>query len=100
MVKQNRYSIEIKMAVISDKLAGLTTRSIMEKYGIRNKTQVETWVKWFKRGESNRLSQPVGKQYSFGKGPVELPKQQQLEIENKRLTEEVLVLKKFLLNER
>lgn len=55
MVKQNCHSIEIMMVIVNGKLTGLTTRLIMGKYGIKNKTQVETWVKWFKRGASNRF---------------------------------------------
>ena len=75
LTKQTVYSIELKMTAIQDKLSGLTTRLIMQKYGIKNKNQVETWVRWFKNNESERLSQPVGKQYSYHKGPVKLPKE-------------------------
>ncbi|MGO4346084.1 hypothetical protein AB4Z45_11420 [Paenibacillus sp. MCAF9] len=47
-------------------------KEVMEQLSIRNKTQLETWMRWYRKGELNRLEQPVGKQYSFGKGP-ELP---------------------------
>ena len=39
------YSSDVKWAVVKEKLAGeLTTKEIMEKYGIKNKSQVETWI--------------------------------------------------------
>ncbi|MGF6949808.1 transposase-like protein [Neobacillus sp. B4I6] len=41
---KNVYTSEIKWAAVRDKLEGkLTTREIMEKYDIKNKSQVETW---------------------------------------------------------
>ncbi|WP_442859338.1 MULTISPECIES: hypothetical protein [Bacillus] len=41
----------------------------MDQLGIKNKTQVKTWMKWYHNGETYRFHQPVGKQYSYGKGP-------------------------------
>jgi hypothetical protein len=35
----------------------LTTKEIMEKFNIKNKSQVETWVKWYKKGEIYRFDQ-------------------------------------------
>jgi transposase len=70
MGKKMFYPEEIKREVVRLKLLGeLTNKEIMEKFGIKNKTQIKTWVRWFKNGEEHRLTQPIGKQYSFGKGP-------------------------------
>lgn len=45
---KNRYSSEVKWAVVKEKLAGtLTTREIMERYGIKNNSQIKTWMKWY-----------------------------------------------------
>lgn len=90
------------MAVINDKLSGMTSRSIQEKYDIKNRTQIDTWVRWFKNNETNRLSQPIGKQYAYGKGPntEELSDLQKLKMKNKELEEELYVLKKLIFPER
>ncbi|WP_438297040.1 IS3 family transposase [Sporosarcina sp. FA15] len=67
---KNVYSSEVKWAVVKDKLSGeLTTNEIMEKHGIKNKSQVETWMKWYRANEIYRFDQPIGKQYTFGHGP-------------------------------
>jgi transposase len=70
MGKKRIYPEEIKREVVRLKLLGeLTNKEIMEKFGIKNITQIKTWVRWFKNGEEHRLTQPIGKQYTFGKGP-------------------------------
>lgn len=70
MGKKRYYPEEIKREVIRLKLEGeLSNKEIMEKYGIKNKSQIKSWMKWFREGEEHRLSQPIGKQYSYGKGP-------------------------------
>ncbi|TKI70190.1 hypothetical protein FC756_08300 [Lysinibacillus mangiferihumi] len=51
------------------RLADVPVKQILLELNIRHKTQVETWVRWYRNGEVNRLKQPVGKQYSFNKGP-------------------------------
>src|SRR5699024_6000950 len=60
---KNVYSSEIKWAVVKVKMAGeLTTNEIMEKYGIKNKSQISTWVRWYKQGELYRFDQPIAHQ--------------------------------------
>lgn len=66
---QNVYSSETKWAVVREKMSGqLKTKEIMEKHGIKNKSQIETWMRWYRANELNRFDQPIGKQYSFGMG--------------------------------
>ena len=49
---KNVYSSEVKWAVVKDKLSGeLSTKEIMEKHGIKNKSQVETWMRWYRSNE-------------------------------------------------
>lgn len=90
---KNVYSSEIKWAAVRDKLEGkLTTKAIMEKYGIKNKSQIETWVRWYKKGEIHRFDQPIGKQYTFGHGP-------QFSSEDERKNNQITrneILKKYL----
>ena len=59
---KNVYLSEVKWAVVKDKLCGeLTTKEIMEKYGIKNKSQVETWMRWNRSNEIYRFDQSIGK---------------------------------------
>ncbi|WP_396196950.1 hypothetical protein [Exiguobacterium sp.] len=42
-MSKNVYSSEVKWAVVKDELSGkLTTKEIMEKYGIKNESQIKT----------------------------------------------------------
>lgn len=42
------YPEEIKWKAVEMKQSGISTKEIMETLGIKNKTQVETWVRWYK----------------------------------------------------
>ena len=50
-----RYPIEVKMKAIELKLARVSTKDIFDRLIIRNKTQVQTWMKWYRNGELHRL---------------------------------------------
>jgi len=67
----------------------------MELLNIRNETQLKTWMRWYRAGELQRLEQPVGKQYSYGKGPEHQSEIEKLRAENRFLQQQVEVLKKF-----
>lgn len=74
----------------------MTTKEIMEKYKVKNKSQISTWMRWYKNNELYRFDQPVGKQYTYGHGPegkseqeIKDRKMMHLEIENE-------ILKKFM----
>lgn len=60
------YPMEIKWKAIE--MRWRDVREVMEQLGIRNRTQLKVWMEWYRKGE-NRLEQPVGKQYSYNKGP-------------------------------
>ena len=62
----------------------------MEKLGIKNVSQIKTWMKWYRTDQTYRFQQPVGKQYSYGKGPKELSELEQLRLENKHLKQNYL----------
>ncbi|HDR8111831.1 TPA: IS3 family transposase, partial [Bacillus cereus] len=57
---------------------GYSNRTIMEKLGIKNISQIKTWMKWYPTGQTYRFQQPVGKQYYYGKWPKELDELEQL----------------------
>jgi hypothetical protein len=67
------------------RLAGIPVKQILIELNIRHKTQVETWMRWYKNGEIHRFEQPVGKEYTFDKDPEYENEQAKLEVENRYL---------------
>lgn len=88
------------MQAIQMRLAGVPVKEVMEKLGIRNVTQLKVWMKWYREGELHRLEQPVGKQYSFGKGPEFTSELEKVKAENRFLKQQLDVLKKYTELER
>lgn len=68
--------------------------------GIKNITQIKTWWRWYRKGEHYRLRQPVGKQYTFGKGPECEAVEETLSLQIKFLRQQVELLKKYSKMER
>lgn len=95
MVKRIAYPVEVKQEAIRMKLEGKSTKEIMENLNVRNPSQVKTWWRWYKNGESYRFSQGVGKQYTYGKANESLTDIERLTQENKYLKQEIDVLKKY-----
>ena len=62
------YSVETKLAYIEMKKAGKSNKVIKETLGIKNNSQIYTWMRWHKNEELHRFHLPVGKQDSYGKG--------------------------------
>ncbi|MFL0557816.1 helix-turn-helix domain-containing protein [Paenibacillus barengoltzii] len=87
--------LEVKMKAIEMKMSGTPVKEIMEQLNIRNKTQAETWMRWYRNGEQNRLEQPVGKQYSYGKGPEHTSELGKVKAENRFLKQQLELLKKY-----
>ena len=65
----------------------------MQELNIKNETQVETWFRWYKNGETHCFHQQIGKQYSYEKGMAELSEIDQLNLELKRKEVELEILK-------
>ena len=96
MGKKVNYSEEIKWEAVRMRQEGASHSQIQKKLGIKNKAQIQTWMRWLKNGETYRFSQPVGKQYSYGKGVAEeLSEIEQLKLKNKQLSVEIEILKKY-----
>ncbi|SFN30246.1 hypothetical protein SAMN05421832_1473, partial [Psychrobacillus psychrodurans] len=85
---------------IEMRLAKVPVKEVMEELNIRNKTQLKTWMRWYRIGEIHRLHQPVGKQYTFGKGPEYDSETAKLQTENRYLKQQIEVLKKYVELER
>ena len=52
------YSADTKNKAVEMKLQGYSTKQVMQELNIKNKTQVETWFRWYKNGETHRF--PTG----------------------------------------
>ena len=89
------YPLEVKEEAIRLRLAGVPVAEVMDQLGIKNNTQIKTWMKWYRNGETHRLLQPVGKQYTFGKGPEYVDEVEKLKAENRFLKQHIEVLKKY-----
>lgn len=85
MIKRVHYSPEVKWKAVNMKLAGHSTCEIMKVLGIKNDTQIETWMKWYRQGETHRFHQPLGKQYTYNKGIDELSEVERLTLRIKQL---------------
>lgn len=95
MATRVSYPLEIKRKAIEMRLGGVPIREVMNELGIRNKTQLKVWLRWYRNGELYRLEQPVGKQYSYGKGSEVESEVEMLRTENRFLKQQIDVLKKF-----
>ena len=94
---KNVYTSEVKWAVVKEKLAGIsTTKEIMEKYGIKNRAQISTWMRWYRNNEIYRFDQPIGKQYSYGFGPDGQSEEDKMSRKMAHLEMENKILKKFI----
>ncbi|MFD1205692.1 MULTISPECIES: hypothetical protein [Sporosarcina] len=95
MATRVSYPVEVKMKAIEMKLAGISNKQVLEELCIRNVSQIKTWMKWYREGEMYRLQQPVGKQYTYGKGPEYGSETAKLQAENRYLRQQVDILKKY-----
>ncbi|RPK03499.1 hypothetical protein BSBH6_02973 [Bacillus subtilis] len=89
------YPVEVKQKAVEMRLAGVPMKEIMQELNIKNKTQVQTWVRWYKAGDTHRFEQPVGKQYTYGKGPDYSSELEKLQAEIRYLRQQNEVLKKY-----
>ncbi|MFE3893387.1 IS3 family transposase [Priestia sp. YIM B13446] len=88
------YPAEIKIKAIEMRLAGIPVKEVLSQLNIRSYTQLKRWMRWYKNGEMHRFEQPVGKQYSYGKGPGFKDEMSKLKAENRYLTQQIEGLKK------
>src|SRR5690606_2998428 len=100
MKKRVEYPVEVKWKAIKMKENGYTNREIMEELGIKNKSQIKTWMKWHREGQTYRFEQPVGKHYALEKGPKHLSEIQRKDAKIRHLEAEIAVLEKYMKIER
>ena len=80
MVKK-AYSVENKLACIEMKKASKSNKVIMDKKKKKNASQAKNWLRWYQNDELYRFHQPVGKQYTYGKGMKQLSEVEQLRLQ-------------------
>lgn len=68
----------------------------MKKYGIKNVSQIKTWMKWYRENQVHRFNQPIGKQYTYGHGPDTQSSDEKKERQISDLKQENEILKKYL----
>lgn len=87
------YPFEVKMKAIEMRKAGIPVKQVLEELNIKNHSQLKIWMKWYRDGEMHRLHQPVGKQYTYGKGLEYASNEARLQAENNYLKQQIEVLK-------
>ncbi|MNI05959.1 hypothetical protein D3C73_589260 [compost metagenome] len=100
MATRVSYPVEIKMKAIEMRMQGVPVKTVMNELNIRNKTQLKTWMRWYREGQLHRLQQPVGKQYTYGKGSEYTSEVEKLQAEVRFLNQQIDVLKKYKAWER
>ena len=97
-----KYDYELKKRVVTAYLNGeggykfiSKKYDISDKLHVKNKSQIMTWLRWYKNGETHRFNQPVGKQYTYGKGVLEESEIERLRMENKQLKARIDIMGKY-----
>ncbi|PTJ71832.1 hypothetical protein [Staphylococcus kloosii] len=94
-MKRTAYSLEIKNKAIKMKIEGYSNKEIIDELNVRNKTQIETWWKWYRNGENHRFHQQVETQNSYDKGHEKLNREDKLKLKIRRQQAEIDILKKY-----
>ena len=97
-----KYDYELKKRVVTAYLNGeggykfiSKKYDISDKLHVKNKSQIMIWLRWYKNGETHRFNQPVGKQYTYGKGVLEESEIERLRMENKQLKARIDIMGKY-----
>jgi len=85
MGRRIHYPSEIKWKAVNMRLEGHTKQHVMQVLGIKNDSQIETWMRWYHTSQTYRFDQPVGKQYTYNKGPGGLSEIELLKLRIKHL---------------
>ena len=99
-MKRIMHSYETKMKAIELKIKGYSNSQVRKELGLKNNSQVQTWWTWYRNGETYRFKQPVGKQYSYGKGPEGSTPEETMKLRIQSLEQQIELLKKYKEMER
>ena len=100
MRKNRVYTLETKLEAIRLKQDGVPVKEIQKILDIRSESQVYFWWYWYRDGDHHRLTQPQGKQYSYGHGPEGTTPEETMKNRNEILQHQVKLLKKYFAKER
>lgn len=89
------YPAEVKLKAIERRLDGIPVKEVMAEFNILNRSQLKTWMKWYRNGELHRLYQPVGKPYTNGQTATSSNEMERIQTENRYLKQQIDVLKKY-----
>ncbi|MEK4228088.1 hypothetical protein [Solibacillus sp. FSL H8-0538] len=90
----------LNTAILSLFIVELSRVRYIMKYGIKNRSQIKTWMKRYRNNELYRFDQPIGKQYSYGHGPEGLSETDKMNRKMAHLEMENEILKKFMAIEK
>lgn len=93
MRKNRVYTLETKLEAIRLKQDGVPVKEIQKILDIRSESQVYFWWYWYRDGDHHRLTQPQGKQYSYGHGPEGTTPEETMKNRNEILQHQVKLLK-------
>jgi hypothetical protein len=68
MKKRVKYPVEIKWKAVKMEENGYTNREIMRELGIKNKSQIKTWMKWYQKVKLIVLNSLLESNMLMGKG--------------------------------
>jgi transposase-like protein len=87
MTTNKKYPAALKVEAVQAFLGGMTKDQVMARFGIRNKTQLELWVRRYRElGAEGLAERPRGRRpRSPGAGETMEQKVQRLEMENAAL---------------
>ncbi|EJR91139.1 hypothetical protein IKE_06296 [Bacillus cereus VD196] len=94
MGKKTHYPAEIKWQVVKMKQDGFKNKEIMDALRIKNVAQIRTWMKWYRKDETYRFEQSIGRQSVHGKGQKKLTELEQKELEIRYLKAKIMLLEK------
>lgn len=89
------YSYDIKLAAVRDVIEnGMTKSCVMQKYGIKSKTPLESWCRLYREGGSDALL-PKRKGRPKAQPPVYATREEELEARIKELELELAIQKRI-----
>ena len=74
---------------------GYTKRQIRETLGVKNDSQIETWVRWYRNGDTHRFEQQVGHAYTSRKRVKNMSELEFLHLRGKELEMQNFLLGKL-----
>lgn len=95
LMKRIMYDPFIKWKAVELKKQGMSQKEIMKVLGVKNRTQIQTWWRWYRNNESYRFEQPLGRPSLNKSNEIELNELDQANRKVRYLEMELDILKKI-----